>query len=439
MNATVRSTTLELTINPEYVVEWGAWEGLRELLQNAVDAHDLGYPMTVTHRINSAGVGVLRITNDGVTMQRDTLLLGTTSKRDDERTRGQFGEGFKLAWLALLRKGARIKVKSGDEIWIPQLAHSDRFGGKLIRVRCKPAQFEHKVTVYIEGIDRDTWEAVQDKLLFLRPAKGRIDVGRSGILMDLEHAGLLYARGIFVGKLPGKYRWGYDLHEVKLDRDRRLADPWDLKWQIRHVLEEAVERDVLRPDQVYAIVRDASWAESEAIGSQYTALASVLADQFRAEHGDDAVPVKDFNDSADAAQHGLKGIVVSHCLCEALSESLPTLAKAKEERVRDVKHRYSVHELAEDELANIMWAQRLAGKWLEGGSLIIVDFYGNTIVGAQCGDETQVCRSQLTNRRALIATIVHELAHREGGADGSAEHRENIERIFADILCTEIE
>ena len=35
-------TTLELTLNPEYVRDWGVWEALREFLQNALDGDDLG-------------------------------------------------------------------------------------------------------------------------------------------------------------------------------------------------------------------------------------------------------------------------------------------------------------------------------------------------------------------------------------------------------------
>lgn len=433
-NGTVKSTTLELTINPEYVAKWGAWEGLRELLQNAADAHDLGHVMTVTHRVNAAGNGVLRICNEGITMARDALLLGTTTKAGDDRQRGQFGEGFKLAWLALLRTGARIKVKSGDEIWIPQLGHSERFGGQLIRVRCKPAQYEEKVAISIEGVTRNAWEDVKKRLLFLTPAKGRIDVGRDAILTGVDYVGQLYARGIYVGQLPGKYRWGYDLYSIELDRDRRLADPWDLQYKIRRVLEQAVSNKSLDAKAVYEIARDASWKESESIGSKYCDLGEVLAEQFKEEHGEDAVPVKDFSASADAGQHGLKGIVVSHCLCEALTDAMPTLEKAKEDRVKDVQHRYSAHELTAEELDNVTWAQKLCASWLDGVSLVIVNFFGDKIAGLQSGDETQIARSQLADRRKLIATLVHELAHRQGGDDGSAEHRQNIERIFADIV-----
>lgn len=431
-----KSTTLELTINPEYVADWGSWEGLRELLQNAVDAHDLGHPMTITHRVNAAGRGVLRIANEGITMSRDALLLGTTTKANDDRTRGQFGEGFKLAWLALLRAGARIKVKSGDEIWVPQLGHSAKFGGTLIRVRCKPAQYEEKVVMSIEGIDRETWDSVKKRLLFLSPAKVSecINVDRDTILTGLDHVGMLYARGIYVGKLPGKYRWGYDLYSIELDRDRRLADPWDLQYKIRSVLERAVREQKLDIEKVYEIAANPGWKEADSI-NRYSGLGTELADHFKSEHGEDAVPVADISASADAEQHGLKGIVVSHTLCEALQDSMPTLEKAKEKRVLDVKHRYSAHELDDTERANISWALRLCRDQLDGVSVIIVDFIGDKICGVQNGAETQIARSQLADRKRLIGTLVHELAHRRGGEDGSVEHRENIEDIFGEIVA----
>lgn len=430
-----KKTTLELTINPEYVADWGSWQGLRELMQNAVDAHDLGHPMTVTHRVNPQGVGVLRIVNEGITMARDTLLLGTTTKRGDDSQRGQFGEGFKLAWLALLRQGARIVVKSGDEIWVPQLGHSKKFDGQLIRVRCKPATYKNQVAMRIEGISKEAWDQVKRRLLFLTPAKDRIDVGDDGILTGPEHVGLLYARGIYVGKLPGKYRWGYDLCNIKLDRDRRLADPWDLRWAIQKVLERAVVQDKLRVDDVYQILEDGTWKESESI-NQYSGLSDVMAEAFKRQHGEDAVPVANMSASAEAAQHGIKGVVVSNNLCEALCNAMPTLDKAKEARVLDTKRRYSAHDLDPAELDNLLWAQGLGEGWLQGVDLLVVDFIGDTTLGV-CGDgEIRIARKQLGDRAGLIATLVHELAHLGGSQDGTAEHRAGIENIFGTIVAS---
>ena len=70
-------TTLELSLNPNYVKTWGAWEAIRELLQNAQDADDMGHSATVEY-ITNTKLPMLRITTDGITINRDTLLLGTT-------------------------------------------------------------------------------------------------------------------------------------------------------------------------------------------------------------------------------------------------------------------------------------------------------------------------------------------------------------------------
>ena len=92
----LKSTTLELTINTGYVSSWDLWSACREILQNALDAHDQGYKMTIMR--GKGANPTVYIKNEGVSLDRKALLLGTTSK-DGGGFRGKFGEGLKLALL----------------------------------------------------------------------------------------------------------------------------------------------------------------------------------------------------------------------------------------------------------------------------------------------------------------------------------------------------
>ena len=54
-------TTLELTLNPEYVRDWDNWEAIRELLQNALDADDKGYPISISYITNTKSPQLIAI------------------------------------------------------------------------------------------------------------------------------------------------------------------------------------------------------------------------------------------------------------------------------------------------------------------------------------------------------------------------------------------
>ena len=98
------------TISENYVADWGLFEGIRELVQNGLDARDKGFRFDIIYRREQEE---LLIYNDGTSITRANLLLGNTSKRGDETQRGMYGEGFKIAILALIRCGKKVEISNG--------------------------------------------------------------------------------------------------------------------------------------------------------------------------------------------------------------------------------------------------------------------------------------------------------------------------------------
>ena len=92
-----------------YRPEWGMWEAIRDIVQNALDeaeAYQSGYDAHGLW-IKDMGKGVL---------VRD-FLMGA-QKQKPPYMRGKFGEGMKLATLALMREGYQVRILTkGLEIW----------------------------------------------------------------------------------------------------------------------------------------------------------------------------------------------------------------------------------------------------------------------------------------------------------------------------------
>ena len=70
---------IQLTIATEYVKGWSAWEGIREIVQNALDADQDGYAMSVTH----SGT-MLRVMSQDARLKVDVWLMGVTGKAAEQ-------------------------------------------------------------------------------------------------------------------------------------------------------------------------------------------------------------------------------------------------------------------------------------------------------------------------------------------------------------------
>ena len=101
------ATKIELTIAPNYVPSWGIVEAIRELFQNALDQQEQ-YPDNEMDWSYDEDEQKITISNKTSTLTAQTLLLGATSKAGDVSTIGQFGEGYKIATLVLLRNNKKI-------------------------------------------------------------------------------------------------------------------------------------------------------------------------------------------------------------------------------------------------------------------------------------------------------------------------------------------
>jgi len=90
--------------------DWGEWEAIRDIVQNALDeaeSYQYGY--------DAKG---LWIADKGKGVAIADFLLGPPKPKPDY-ARGKFGEGMKIAALALLRKGCSVKVETvGRDLWI---------------------------------------------------------------------------------------------------------------------------------------------------------------------------------------------------------------------------------------------------------------------------------------------------------------------------------
>lgn len=371
---------IHLTIDKSYCANWGVYQGIRELIQNAKDAEEYdGKPMIITHypRTNR-----LEIVSKGVFVQPANLLvLGKTSKGAGNQ-RGKFGEGFVLGVLALMRKECHVSFRNGDLSWtvsfeMPDTGHPLE-GNELLTFKSRAiVNRENDFWVQIEGINAEAWNILRTKFLFLEPGDPahRIETEHGALLMDAPRKGQVFVRGIYVRSFED-LSCGYDLPNVQLDRDRQMIDEWHLHYALGNLWTLAAKagaEDVAT--KVYTMAK-ANAPDTRQI--RYHADDKLLANMrrhFEKEHGDNAVPVVNNAEADVVTKKGGKATVVSAVLKELLEKSGLSIDAASRRLDSVVERRWTSEEVASDD-TNAWYEMICLEKYLP--SLLVVDFKGET-------------------------------------------------------------
>jgi hypothetical protein len=433
-----------LPIKSTYVPHWGTFECLREILQNAKDEEEEnGHKMTVKYK-----AGWLRISNLGADLTRKALLIGETSKSARADLRGQFGEGLDLALLSGVRAGYEIRVYTRTEVWTPTLEHVAKFDAEVLVVRTRALTTETSGVEVRVKMPLEDWREARKLFRFLVDDEDefKVKVPKGTILLHPDRREHIYAKGIYCTTIKN-LSYGYDLNEVKLDRDRRMVDIWDLRWELADMLRDGVDREPgkLGPS-VYGMLKEKT-EDVHAMGGYGTtdAFAAKMAEHFQAEHGVDAVPVESMAESQKLDHVGAKGVVVSDTLKKVLEKKVKSAADVHRELSTAAEREWSWHDLEEEERATLgeltTLVHEATTEWRGTFSvkplldrLRVVDFKKDIMMGT-CDRKTgvvKIARRLLISPEDALITLVHEEAHALSAAsDGAKQHIDMVERIWA--------
>jgi len=258
-------------ISSLYCSKWGLNEGLRELLQNQRDEliNMLGKENIETEAISNYEFNFLKkgtneiygkirydktretlsIENKGK-LERFNLLLGGTTRTPNSSNGivGQFGEGLKIAAIALLRLNKMISIINNDQVWRFSLKEDSNFTIENKPERCLFWRWEEysnpenkdKVIIQIRNITLSEWKNNIDHYLWMvsKVKKlGIITAGNNGdIILNPEFKNRVYSRGVYVTTTRDNIGYGYNI-DLTLDRDRNCIPNYsDFKSKARRII-----------------------------------------------------------------------------------------------------------------------------------------------------------------------------------------------------------
>lgn len=313
----------ELTLSMNYVKNWTYIEAFRELFQNAID-NEIQNPDNKMLFAFDEEKETIRICNKISKLEVETLLLGETTKADDTNTIGQHGEGYKVAFVVLLRENKTITVYNYGkrEIWKVRAIKSKRYDNKVIPVVTieKEAIWkkvpDNDLTIEVGNVTKDEYEQIKRKNLHLREEAFNFcsveNIGRA--LLDETESGNVYVKGLYINNVKGlKYGYDFEPSRIKLDRDRRLLDSIDVAWETSRFWSSV---SVQNQDNTELLKLITQMVLDTNIDVKYMyhfwasdSLANDLARTFKKLNGHKAIPVVNNEQYAKAEKQGYNPII----------------------------------------------------------------------------------------------------------------------------------
>lgn len=362
----------ELTISTEYVSNWGIEEAVRELFQNAID-NEITTPENEMYFNYSKEDEKLMIGNKTSCLTLDTLLLGSSSKRNDKNTIGKHGEGYKIAFMVLLREGKSVTVYNygSREVWETKLVKSRRFGNQLV-----PCVFVNKVAVWnkvpshdlmieISGITESEYADIVKSNLNLQDDIGQFfeSENKGRVLLEDRYAGKVFVRGLYINS-NSNFSCGYDFAPdvIELDRDRKLIDTFNLSWQSSQLWNSIVNKADESEARNYAL----NLIEQNSNDTRY--IATVFSEQIHKElknkalenfietYGEKSVPVETQEELTVAMNQGKKPVMVKETLAKLIKgaddyDDVKIVVKTVKEEFEEWLNNGITEKLSDDELA----------------------------------------------------------------------------------------
>lgn len=328
----------ELSLAKDYVPDWTLVDAVREFFQNALDQETTVEGNAMFWQYDEDRK-VLSIGNKKSVLDVQTLLLGTTTKAEDNQTIGQFGEGYKIATLVATRLGKKVVFYNygAREVWKPRFVKSRRYNGAEVLTFFVDKKYpwtnvpDNNLTIEIHDVTDDEYYEVANANLHMQDAYGYWVSKKGKILTDEDMKGNMYVNGLYICHNE-HFHYGYDFKPeyITLDRDRRLIRDFELSWTTSQMWvgiddsEIGWDSDIVdAASQLVAIdAPDVKYIETNSYQGKtvFEAIAETAYGNFKMAHGENAVPVTS-NDEYMATPETHKPIIVKDTLKEVITSS----------------------------------------------------------------------------------------------------------------------
>lgn len=253
----------ELSITPDYVANWKFANAIKELIQNGVDAETSNPKCEFILDYDSENEELIFVNRES-SLPLNSLLLGKTTKKDDAKTVGQFGEGYKIAALVLTRLGHTFEIENGNtgNIWKASITTSSNFEDEQVLVFdiCQSDEKTNDLVIRIGNVTSEEYGEIEDLWLDFYDdydTLKKISTDFGDILLGEEYASKVYVNRIFIQEDKSlKYGYNFKPEHIELERDRFACNWVDLRTATSEMTAQALFNDDIDIDIFIEMISD---------------------------------------------------------------------------------------------------------------------------------------------------------------------------------------
>lgn len=420
-------------ISLSYIPDWTAWNVISELCSNAMDS-DPGFKMGLTPETDSTGPE-LWISGRGNLVEKH-LLLGVSEKSSKDGI-GQHGEGLKLAMLVLTRLGLTAHIHTDNlYLWNEAAKINDTDVFAIAWNNDVPESHEQGFT----HIVIPDWPHRLYKNRFVIEGDPRVVyVDPFGRMVLDEEVPQLYVKGVWVSPAKGygkPYRFGYNLTDIKMNRDRATVSQWDVNWEIGKIWASCTDEDLL--ERFWQSVYDGG-SERDCRLANHDLAKGPHKRAFKTVFGPHTVVGTSETTIREAEYIGANVITekdIGHSLVDSVTEIIGTDTEHIQALNGQSKVFVPDKKLGDIELKVLKLLRRLARRVGFQGKILAYILPKN-VQGEQHKDNVRISLGRLDSDKTAVATWLHEEAHRAAGtADATAEMVDQVTAIAANLIVS---
>ena len=338
-------TKYELSLTKDYVPGWTIVDAMRELFQNALDQQTTT-PDNEMFWDYDEKEQKFYIGNKSSVLEPKSLLLGASSKANDKNTIGQFGEGYKVATLVLLRNGKTVTFYNygAKEVWRARFSKSRKYGTDILVFEVDKKFMwqsvpDNNLTIEIGNITFEESLWIGEHNLHMQEAYKYWQTPFGRILVEEDLKGKMFVNGLYICDNK-EFHYGYSFNpdQVRLDRDRKLINDFDLKWKTSQMWvgfrDEDNEWDYDAIDAASSLIQEGApdteyvkEANSHTNAPRLMAVKEHVVGSFKEKYGDNAVPVST-QEEIESVPDTHKAVIVNETFKKVVTSSPEYVAPA---------------------------------------------------------------------------------------------------------------
>ncbi|MFC0531336.1 ATP-binding protein [Phytohabitans kaempferiae] len=429
--------TLTYLISPGYVQSWSPVRAMCELIANALDEDPSAHVAWAD--------GVLTIADEGPGIPEEGLILGESFKTDEQI--GQFGEGKKIGCLVLARtpQVGAIRFETVGYGFTPTVERERLLGGQL------PSRSEAGAEILVYHVHRN--ERREGTVITIECPKDLADeaIGRfrtltepgytppwtTGVCVLDREPGRVWIGGVLVSTVPG-FLASYDLpltDKGLQNRDRTVIEAGALREAVRAILATSEDQAVIDRFATHVLAGGKLREQEQFFTSVYQPRARAAWRTWaRAHLSDKTYYTSPGNEEAALDLQDMQYTQITAAgLAQHQQRAFMDLLGVHVARVKQQRH-YTTRnkttwvpdrDLTAQQRAVLNNAVELVRRAVGPFALDRVRAYSDSeespcaqgFYDPRTGD-VAVHIDLLDSRKALLATLVHEAAHRVGHRGG---------------------